>query len=109
MKRTPLKRGGRIKPKAKKAMVGKVTGKIRLDAKGMVELRAACYDRSRGQCEMIREDTGRRCPHLVGWITGELHHKVHRSLGGSDDMQNCIFVCKTCHHDEHNPKAVTAK
>ncbi len=32
------------------------------------------------------------------------HHKVFRSLGGSDEKDNIIFVCGRCHSKLHGTK-----
>ena len=96
-----MKRSGRIKPKRAKNRIGHFTKKVRLDAENMALLRQAVYDRSMGQCEMMHGK--RRCVNIAGWLTGELHHVRHRSLGGSDDMDNCLFICKECHRKAHVP------
>ena len=94
-----MKRSGRIKPKRKSGIkVGKHTGKIRLYGAKLMELREKVYDRSMGVCELKLKG----CEWYAGWKSGELHHKVHRSLGGSDTIDNCLFVCKSCHRKEHS-------
>ena len=32
----------------------------------------------------------------------DIHHKVFRSQGGSDDISNLIALCRYCHDKAHN-------
>ena len=67
-------------------------------AERLEELRRKVYERSGGWCESKIADD---CWRSVTWDTGHMHHKKHRSLGGSDTMRNCIFICPACHRKEH--------
>src|SRR4051812_11581226 len=80
--------------------------RVRLDAKGMAQLRAEVFQRAAGRCENVLE--GQRCSNKIDWWTGELHHLIHRSRGGSDTTENCIAVCNwgewPCHRLHHDGK-----
>ncbi len=93
LKRSPIKK------KKKKTKVSWRSGKIRLDAKGMKDLRLAVYVRSCGGCENAID--GKRCDRHITWENFEMHHLRHRSLSGSDTMLNCIALDKKCHSDHH--------
>jgi 5-methylcytosine-specific restriction endonuclease McrA len=94
----PLKRSW-IKKKPKKAKTSWRSGKIRLDARGMEDLRLAAYQRSGGRCESVKQ--GKRCGKPFHYLTFELHHLQHRSLGGSDVLQNVACLDAKCHSDHH--------
>ena len=98
--KTAISRSGPIKAKRRKGAVkvGKHTGKIRLYGARLEGLRRKVYERSGGWCESKIADD---CWRSVTWDTGHMHHKKHRSLGGSDTMRNCIFICPACHRKEH--------
>ncbi len=32
----------------------------------------------------------------------QIHHKVFRSQGGHDQIQNLLWICHLCHSDVHN-------
>jgi 5-methylcytosine-specific restriction endonuclease McrA len=32
----------------------------------------------------------------------DLHHKIHRSQGGTDKLDNLMFLCRLCHMQSHN-------
>ena len=51
--------------------------------------RAIERKRARGKC--------RKC----GAPGQEVHHKVWRRNGGTDDVSNLRLLCRNCHHDEH--------
>lgn len=74
--------------------VGNYSGKVRLYGKDLTLLRLNVFTRARGLCE--------KCGVFVDWDSGHMHHKRHRSLGGSDSMRNCVFLCPICHGKQHN-------
>lgn len=39
-----------------------------------------------------------------GYGTLEIHHKIKRSLGGKDTLENCIALCHFCHTKAHTYK-----
>lgn len=102
----------RIRIKPKKARTSWRSGKIRLDAKGMAELRWTVFCRSQGQCEndidgiqFVHGEPLRlsvRCPNRISWDYFHLHHIIHRSLGGSDTEENTAAACVPCHSAHHN-------
>jgi 5-methylcytosine-specific restriction endonuclease McrA len=98
LRSAPIQRSP-IKKKRKKTKESWRSGKIRLDAKGMEDLRIAVYQRSGGGCENVIN--GKRCNKPIRWGSFEMHHIQHRSLGGSDSMQNCIALDKNCHNLHH--------
>ena len=34
----------------------------------------------------------------------DLHHIVYRSQGGTDEVENCILLCRRCHDKAHATK-----
>jgi 5-methylcytosine-specific restriction endonuclease McrA len=90
----------------RKKPVRKVRAKARpgrLKGKAMGELRYNVYWRVRGQCELRISD---KCEGFAGLDWGHMHHKIHRSLGGKDTLENCIWSCPPCHAEEHVPAKV---
>lgn len=73
--------------------------RVRLDAKGMAQLRAEVFQRAAGRCENVFE--GQRCPNRITWWDGEAHHLIHRSLSGSDVAENLAVLCWRCHIEHH--------
>lgn len=94
-----MTRSGPIKKKSRKAKVGKYSGRIRLDAEGMKELRVAVYERARGLCEMKIKHV---CEVYAGWVSGHLAHIKSRGSGGSDELGNVLWACAPCHMASHN-------
>jgi len=39
-----------------------------------------------------------------GFIAVDIHHKVKRSRGGTDEADNLIALCRDCHNKEHGIK-----
>jgi len=98
MKRSPLKRKRRLRPKRKRARMLWRTGRVMLDAQGMADLRSAVFARSGGRCE--------QCGRRISWARFHLHHKRKRSQGGSDSEENCTALCLVCHGREHGLRIV---
>jgi len=71
-------------------------GRVFRAGEDMTELREACFDRSRGKCEM-KVEGGHRCYRLIAWSTFEMHHDPPRSKGGSDELSKVVASCKDCH------------
>ncbi len=59
------------------------------------ELVKALLERSEGLCERII--AGRRCMSAGDWRGMSRHHKVKRSHGGKDTLENLLVVCYPCH------------
>ena len=74
--------------------------KIRLDAKGMAELRHEAFARANARCEKIKPD-GITCMAPISWWSFQLHHVIKRSQGGSDELENVLCLCRRCHAREH--------
>jgi len=36
-----------------------------------------------------------------GTVAVDIHHVVHKSQGGSDEVDNLIAVCRPCHESYH--------
>lgn len=102
--KSQLKRGGKIQAKRnrKEERIGKFTKKIRLSGPKLTALRQKVYDRAGGICEVGRAG----CGGFAGWDYGHMHHKQHRSLGGSDSLDNCAWSCPHCHREEHGVNRV---
>ena len=90
----PLRRTA-IKPKAKqhKESAPWRPQRIRLNAREMAELRHELFGRTNGLCE--------KCCKFVGWYEGHAHHRIKRSQGGSDVLENLEWLCPDCHGREH--------
>ena len=41
---------------------------------------------------------------VCGKVAVDIHHIVFRSQGGTDDIDNLIGVCRTCHDKAHNER-----
>jgi 5-methylcytosine-specific restriction protein A len=54
-----------------------------------VATRKAAYDRAKGRCE----ECGRR----LGEYRPQYHHAVEASLGGTNELKNCVVLCPPCH------------
>ena len=54
--------------------------------------RRSVGDRDHWMCRACRE---------VAIVFGDPHHIVYRSAGGSDDLSNLVWLCRTCHDAEH--------
>lgn len=67
---------------------------IRLKGKPLIALYEAVYERDGGICQKCKEK----------WIEpGTIpHHKIHKSQGGEDTMENLEMSCLECHDAEHN-------
>jgi hypothetical protein len=96
LRRSPLK----PKPRQRKESMPWRRPKIRLDAKGMLELRQNAFARSEGQCENSVTPQRDRCPVRIYWGTGQLAHMVSRGRGGNDSLENCLMVCRDCHYED---------
>lgn len=67
--------------------------------------------------ELGRDLTNEEIALILGIPVDELylqltvHHKIHRSQGGTDDLDNLVTLCRTCHDREHNqsPKGGKSK
>jgi len=96
LRKTPM----RSKQRSRKTKtVGKYSGKIRLYGIELTALRAEVFARCHGKCEMR---SSAECWGIADWTNGHMHHKIHRSLGGSDTLENCVWSCPSCHRKEHN-------
>jgi hypothetical protein len=95
-----IRRGAPIRYKRKVRKVSWRSGKIREDAVGMTRLRSAAFRRSKGVCECgfdLRSHTSQGCTRAVTWLDGHLHHVVSRGRGGSDTLDNVLFINSACH------------
>ncbi len=61
---------------------------------GFENTKAMVLDRDKYKCQVCK---GRRKSKRL-----EVHHIVFRSRGGSDEAENLITLCSTCHKDLHN-------
>lgn len=39
---------------------------------------------------------------ICGAVAVDIHHKILKSQGGIDDIENLIALCRKCHNKEHN-------
>lgn len=63
----------------------------RLKGNALKALHNAVYKRDRGRCKCGK------------WIEPgtPAHHKIHKSQGGEDTMENLEMLCGECHTDKH--------
>jgi 5-methylcytosine-specific restriction endonuclease McrA len=73
--------------------------KVRLNAEEWAKMREYIIDRAEFRCENGMD--GMRCATKLQWYTMHVHHRIHRSLGGSDTKDNLIGVCRDCHDLHH--------
>ena len=87
------------KPRQKKLSAPWRPERIRLDSKGMAELRSQAYARSGGICECGRPEcvNGPQNLRRVTWYDGQLHHVISRARGGPDTLENVQFITRRCH------------
>jgi len=64
----------------------------RIKGKALAALHEAVYKRDHGRCKCGK------------WIEPgtPAHHKIHKSQGGEDTMENLEMKCTACHDNEHN-------
>lgn len=67
----------------------------------MQVLRAAAFKRSEGVCECGRDECLARTAKLrmVTWCDGDLHHVRSRAHGGSDVLENVLYITRLCHQE----------
>jgi 5-methylcytosine-specific restriction endonuclease McrA len=65
---------------------------LRLKGKRLIALYEAVYERDGGRC---------KCGRFIEPGTPP-HHKIHKSQGGEDTMENLEMKCIYCHDEEHN-------
>ncbi len=98
-RKTRLQQGGKIKTKQKSGVKhGKVSKKVRIYGAAYRALCKSIYERAGGQCEIA----GKGCEGRASSI----HHKHHRSLGGSDTKDNLVAACGWCHREAHGTNRV---
>ncbi len=95
MRRTPLRRTGRLKRTRMRRSSGK--------AKGLRLSRADW----RARVEELKIRAGGRCENpecrKPGWFH-DPHHVRKRSQGGSDELSNLAYLCRRCHERTDLPK-----
>ena len=57
---------------------------------------------SQADVDLALSSTGRRCAICQHRHAVQLHHIVHRSQGGSDELENAIPLCPNCHNEVHS-------
>ena len=43
---------------------------------------------------------------ICGQQAVDIHHKIHRSQGGTDEVDNLIALCRKDHEDAHSGKLI---
>lgn len=68
------------------------------------QIMAVLIRRSGGRCEALRFSTG-----CTG-VASDAHHVLGRGVGGRDEVDNLLYVCRPCHREitEHPRRARTA-
>ena len=82
--------------KPKKSRILWRSGRVIKKGKDMRELRKQAFERCEGYCE------NPQCKTRIFEQTAQLHHVRHKSLGGSDVLENVQMLCKPCHMKAHN-------
>lgn len=54
--------------------------------------------------EVVRKLQGYMCAHCGQRQPLSVHHRIFRSAGRRDDVENLIALCVDCHAREHGPK-----
>lgn len=98
----PIRRSP-LKPKPRLHKESWRSGRVRLNAQEMRQLRQEAFARSAGQCENSAD--GRRCATRINWSSFHLAHIVSRGRGGSDVVSNVLACCPECHWDSHHGRA----
>lgn len=63
------------------------------------------YLSKRTKREVIQRD-GNRCTECGSNQGLQVHHKVHRKDGGSNDKENLTTLCDMCHAEEHRGEPI---
>ena len=56
-----------------------------------------------------KDNRCQECGELAMFPGIHLHHKVFRSHGGMDDLDNLIWLCYKCHAAKHGEKIVDSE
>ena len=75
-----------------------VHGGEHLYGSDMTARRHEVYTRDKGRCMLIASPL---CRGWAGREVGEMHHKITRGKGGTDNADNLIWVCRPCHRFVH--------
>lgn len=75
-------------------------GRVRYGA-AVEYIRHAIWDRCKGECEM--------CASPVIESSGHMHEMKHRGKGGEVSLANSVFICPTCHAQQHSDRQVRFK
>ncbi len=62
-------------------------------------VRRSCYERACGCCEICGEFAPLDGHEL---FQGNAHHRLFRSHGGQDDLDNMQWLCPGCHRGIHD-------
>jgi HNH endonuclease len=68
-------------------------GKELLYGEDMGKRRREVFVRDCGECEY--------CGNYSAYDDGEVHHLISRGKGGTDDIDNLVWICKGCHRTRH--------
>ncbi len=92
---TPMRRSGRLKRTRMRRSSGKAKG-LRLDRRAW-----------KGRVAELRARAGGRCenPECCRLGYHDPHHIIKRSQGGTDDLENLAYLCRSCHERTDLPKA----
>jgi len=56
--------------------------------------------------ELVLKRDKHRCTKCKSRADLHIHHVVHRSKGGTDDLNNLVTLCDICHADEHKGEKI---
>lgn len=82
MKRSPIARKSRLRPRStKKAAQDRRCATVRVEA----------HERAGGVCQRCHAERSH-----------DIHHVNQRSTGGTDDLDNLVALCRPCHMHIHD-------
>jgi 5-methylcytosine-specific restriction endonuclease McrA len=107
MKRTPLNRTSKKnkQPQLKRTPLNRVGTDIKQKLKRMPlnHISKKQQKRNRSLAEIPKPKSCELCGEKRQL---DLHHKIHRSQGGTDKPDNLMFLCRMCHMKFHNIKVI---
>jgi len=56
----------------------------------------------KNEIDLIQKKTNNRCCICGTWQYLQIHHIIFRSQGGSNNYENLVLLCNTCHYQIHH-------
>lgn len=99
MKRTPLARKTRLRPRREKPRTHKLT--VRLTGKALAKLRLQCWMRDFGRCKQCGRKVYFEARFDGDPLAYDMAHKRSRGAGGDDSLENVETLCHEDHMERH--------